>query len=77
AGAGPQSGWWWNAAEPGRGYFLESQYSAAGDQTIYAGYYMYDDAGNAVWYYSQMPVIASGGSGTARTATAVAANVCR
>jgi len=41
----PESGWWWNPQESGRGFFIEWQ---AGYADI-AGY-MYDDAGNPVWY---------------------------
>ena len=41
----PESGWWWNEAESGRGFFLEWQ---AGTLDI-AGY-MYDEAGESVWY---------------------------
>jgi hypothetical protein len=43
----PESGWWWNASENGRGFFIEWQRGTAD----LAGY-MYDDAGNAVWYLS-------------------------
>jgi hypothetical protein len=43
----PESGWWWNEEESGRGFFMEWQ---AGTLDI-AGY-MYDDAGNSVWYLS-------------------------
>jgi hypothetical protein len=43
----PEGGWWWNAQEPGRGFFLEWQ----GGQLYMAGY-MYDDNGNPVWYLS-------------------------
>ena len=43
----PQSGWWWNPDESGRGYFLEFQ----GDTLFMAGY-MYDASGNPVWYLS-------------------------
>ena len=43
----PQAGWWWNQQESGRGFFLEWQ---AG-QLFMAGY-MYDEAGNPVWYLS-------------------------
>jgi len=43
----PQSGWWWNSNEPGRGFFLEWQ----GRQLFMAGY-MYDDAGEPIWYLS-------------------------
>lgn len=44
AGA-PESGWWWNADEPGRGYAIEFQ----GNQIFVCGF-MYDAAGNPVWY---------------------------
>ena len=43
----PESGWWWNPAESGRGFFLEWQ----GGQLFMAGY-MYDDQGNPLWYLS-------------------------
>ena len=43
----PESGWWWNAAETGRGYFIEFQ----GDTAFIAGY-MYDTSGNPLWYIS-------------------------
>lgn len=41
----PETGWWWNADESGRGFFIELQGS-----TIFLSGYMYDAAGNAVWY---------------------------
>jgi alpha-tubulin suppressor-like RCC1 family protein len=41
----PENGWWWNPDESGRGFFLEWQ----GGVLDIAGY-MYDDAGNPVWY---------------------------
>jgi hypothetical protein len=40
-----QTGVWWNPLESGRGYFIESQ----GDK-VSIGSYMYDDAGEPVWY---------------------------
>jgi len=43
----PEGGWWWNPDESGRGFFLEWQ----GGQLFMAGY-MYDDAGNPIWYLS-------------------------
>jgi len=43
----PESGWWWNPEESGRGYFLEWQ----GGQLFMAGY-MYDDENNPIWYLS-------------------------
>lgn len=42
------SGWWWNPAEPGRGYFIEAQ----GSQ-LFAASFMYRDDGQPVWYAQQ------------------------
>jgi hypothetical protein len=44
AGA-PESGWWWNPDEPGRGYAIEFQ----GDRIFLCGF-MYDADGNPIWY---------------------------
>lgn len=41
----PATGWWWNPAEAGRGFFIEVQ----GGALFMAGY-MYDAAGDPVWY---------------------------
>jgi hypothetical protein len=41
----PQSGWWWNVAQGGRGFAIEVQ----NNQMYFAGY-MYDGTGNPVWY---------------------------
>jgi len=46
----PESGWWWNPQESGRGFFIEWQAGYAD-----AAGYMYDDAGNPVWYISVYP----------------------
>jgi hypothetical protein len=43
----PESGWWWNPQESGRGFFIEWQNGFAD----LAGY-MYDDAGNPTWFIS-------------------------
>ena len=43
----PESGWWWNPQESGRGFFIEWQQ----DRADIAGY-MYDDQGNPIWYIS-------------------------
>ncbi|HEX7560398.1 MAG TPA: hypothetical protein VF386_14445, partial [Usitatibacter sp.] len=43
----PESGWWYNPDEDGRGFFMEWQK----DRADIAGY-MYDDSGNPVWYIS-------------------------
>jgi Astacin (Peptidase family M12A) len=48
AGSGTgENGWWWNANESGRGYSIEVQ----GNTMVMVGF-MYDVAGNPVWYLS-------------------------
>jgi hypothetical protein len=46
----PESGWWWNPAESGRGFFIEWQ----GGFADIAGY-MYDAQGRPTWYISALP----------------------
>ncbi|MEY2953732.1 MAG: hypothetical protein RLZZ401_1819 [Pseudomonadota bacterium] len=41
----PETGWWWNPSEGGRGYAMEVQ----GNNIFIAGF-MYDTAGSPVWY---------------------------
>jgi len=41
----PQSGWWWNAAEPGRGYFIEVK-----NGKHFTASYLYDNSGYPLWY---------------------------
>ena len=55
----PQSGWWWNENESGRGFFMEWQ----GNTLDIAGY-MYDDNGNSVWYLTVGEI---GGTASARS----------
>jgi hypothetical protein len=43
----PQTGWWWNAAESGRGYTIE----ASGNKLFIAAY-LYDASGRSTWYIS-------------------------
>jgi hypothetical protein len=43
----PQTGWWWNPAEGGRGFSIE----ARGNHLFYAAY-LYDDTGRATWLVS-------------------------
>ncbi|MBU0592632.1 MAG: S8 family peptidase [Gammaproteobacteria bacterium] len=43
----PESGWWWNSAESGRGFALEIQ-----DGTLFMAGYMYDAQGKPIWYSS-------------------------
>ncbi len=45
-GAG-ENGWWWNTNESGRGYSIEVQ-----GNTLFMVGFMYDTAGNPVWYLS-------------------------
>ena len=40
-----ETGWWWSAAEPGTGYFVEVQGSS-----VFVSAYLYDEAGRAIWY---------------------------
>jgi hypothetical protein len=42
-----ESGWWWNEAEGGRGFFIEVQGS-----TAFIGSFMYDNIGQPIWYAS-------------------------
>ncbi|HKT79765.1 MAG TPA: hypothetical protein VJP86_06065 [Vicinamibacterales bacterium] len=43
--AAPQTGWWWNPNESGRGFFVESH-----DGVTFIGAYLYDSDGHATWY---------------------------
>ena len=47
----PINGWWWNDTESGRGYSVEVR---GGSAFVVA--FMYDDAGNPVWYFSAGPM---------------------
>jgi hypothetical protein len=44
AHAAPQTGWWWNPDESGRGFFVESH-----DGITFIGAYLYDNDGHALW----------------------------
>jgi hypothetical protein len=50
----PQTGWWWNASEGGRGFFVEAQNTA-----MFVSFYMYNSAGQAVWYVASGSMISS------------------
>lgn len=43
----PETGWWWNPLEGGRGFYVEVQ----GSTILFAGY-MYNANGESVWYSS-------------------------
>ena len=51
--ASPQSGWYWNPAEGGRGFAIEIQ-----NGNIMVAGFMYDAAGRPLWYVSQGPLVA-------------------
>jgi hypothetical protein len=54
-----QSGVWWSASESGRGYYVEAQ----GDQ-VSIGSYMYDTAGQPVWYTTLVTLQPDGATAT-------------
>jgi hypothetical protein len=43
--AAPENGWWWNPAESGRGFNIETQ-----DRTVFIATFVYEKAGNPIWY---------------------------
>jgi hypothetical protein len=51
AHAVPETGWWWNAAEGGRGYYIELK----GD-TLFLSAYFYADDGRPTWLVSNGPI---------------------
>jgi hypothetical protein len=51
----PQTGWWWNPAEAGRGYSLEVQ----GNNIFFASY-LYDVSGRSTWYAAYGPTSLDG-----------------
>jgi hypothetical protein len=59
---GPKTGWWWNAAESGRGFFMERR----GDALFIAGYY-YEADGRPAWFTSSGPYSGTTFSGRAST----------
>ncbi|MGE0498376.1 MAG: toxin-antitoxin system YwqK family antitoxin [Ramlibacter sp.] len=49
----PESGWWWNPAEGGRGYAIEKQ----GDKIFFAAF-LYDAQGAPLWYVATGRIVA-------------------
>ena len=47
----PETGWWWNDAESGRGFSIEVQ-----GPNLFIVSFMYDDIGNPIWYFSAGPM---------------------
>jgi hypothetical protein len=64
AAAAPQTGWWWNPAEPGRGYFIETQ-----GAKLFLIAMMYETDGSSRWYAATGDLII-GPFGLTPTATA-------
>lgn len=58
----PQTGWWWNASESGRGFFIEQR----GATIVIAGY-LYDGAGKPVWFITAGPIANGTFSGPMQT----------
>lgn len=54
----PETGWYWDAAESGRGYFIEAQR----DQVFFAGF-MYRGDGQPVWTYFAAAAVPSASGG--------------
>ena len=55
----PQSGWWWSAAESGRGYAIE-----VADGRLMLAAYMYRSDGTSVWYVANGPLTGNLFTGT-------------
>ncbi len=60
----PETGWWWNTAEPGRAVFLEVQ-----GTSLFATLLGYGTNGNAIWHQSQ-------GTMTSPTSYTGTLNIC-
>src|SRR5438067_6645351 len=48
--AAPETGWYWNPNESGRGFFVESH-----DGVTFIGAYLYDTDGHATWFVAGGP----------------------
>ncbi|MBI1776449.1 MAG: hypothetical protein HYR63_13975 [Proteobacteria bacterium] len=57
--ARPETGWWWNPGESGRGYSIEAS-DAGGSLHVYFGMYAYTESGAAVWYVATLLLAADG-----------------
>ncbi len=55
----PHQGGWWNAAQPGSGYFFEFSENADGSLLGLATTYTYDDAGKSTFLIVQGPLVFS------------------
>ena len=51
----PETGWWWNPSQDGRGFGIEVR-----GNTLFMSGYLYDDTGHATWVVSAGPVALDG-----------------
>jgi alpha-tubulin suppressor-like RCC1 family protein len=51
----PQTGWWWNPAEGGRGYSIEAR-----GTSLFMASYLYDVSGRATWHVAAGPTSLDG-----------------
>ncbi len=51
----PQKGWWWNAAESGRGFSIE-----VSGNTLFMAAYLYDASGRSTWHVASGPTSIDG-----------------
>jgi len=58
----PDTGTWWNPAESGRGFFIETQ----GDTVALSGF-LYNDSGKPIWFIASGTLAGDSVSGTMRT----------
>jgi hypothetical protein len=56
----PETGWWWNPTESGRGLFFEIQANALGDLELYSAIYGYESAGEPSWSIGTSTLVRSG-----------------
>lgn len=61
AGALPETGWWWNPDEPGRGMFIEVQADTHGNLALFSAIYGYEGSGEPSWYTATSTLVSSGG----------------
>ncbi len=51
----PQTGWWWNPQQPGRGFSIE-----ASGNNLFMASYLYDTSGRATWHVAAGPTSLDG-----------------
>jgi hypothetical protein len=51
----PQTGWWWNPQEPGRGFSIEAQ-----GNNLFMATYLYDVSGRSTWHVAVGPTSLDG-----------------